>query len=61
MGGINGFINILYFYLELEVKSMFSITCITTNLSSRDQPFLYQFMSYSTNLILLFEYEEEES
>jgi hypothetical protein len=61
MGGINGFINILCFYLKLEVKSRFSITCITTNLSSRGQPFLYQFMSYSANLISLFEYEEEES
>jgi hypothetical protein len=39
---------------------MFSITSITTNSSYRDQLFSYQFMSYSTNLILLFEYEEEE-
>jgi hypothetical protein len=35
---------------------MFSIKYITTNSSSRDQPF-----SYLTNLILLFEYEEGES
>jgi hypothetical protein len=40
---------------------MFSIKYITTNSSSRDQPFLYQFISYLTNLILLFEYEEGES
>jgi hypothetical protein len=67
MGGINGFINIpfsfsiLCFYLKLEVKFMFSIKCITTKSSSRDQPFLYLFISYLTNLILLFEYEEAES
>jgi hypothetical protein len=40
---------------------MFSIKCITTKSSSRDQPFLYLFISYLTNLILLFEYEEAES
>jgi hypothetical protein len=32
---------------------MFSIKYITTNSSSREQPFLYQFISYLTNLILL--------
>jgi hypothetical protein len=37
-----------------------SIKYITTNSSSRDHPFLYQFISYLTNLILSFEYEEGE-
>jgi hypothetical protein len=40
---------------------MFLIKHITTKLSSRDQPFLYLFISYLTNLILLFEYEGEEA
>jgi hypothetical protein len=35
---------------------MFFIKCISTKSSSRDQPFLYLFISYLTNLILLFEY-----
>jgi hypothetical protein len=35
---------------------MRSIECITTKSLSRDQPF---FISYITNLILLFEYEGE--
>jgi hypothetical protein len=45
MGGINGFIKIpfphflSYVYLKVEIKFMFSIKCITTNSSSRDQPF----------------------
>jgi hypothetical protein len=51
----------LCFYLNLEVKFIFSIKCISTKSSSRDQPFLYLFISYLTNLILLFEYEEGES
>jgi hypothetical protein len=45
MGGINGFVNIpflvyyfMFFYSELEAKFMFSIKCITTNSSSRDEP-----------------------
>jgi hypothetical protein len=34
---------------------MFSIKYITTKSSARDQPFLYLFISYLTNLILLFQ------
>jgi hypothetical protein len=51
----------LCFYLKLEVKFKFSIECVTTKSSSRDQPSLYKFISYWTNLILLFECEEGES
>jgi hypothetical protein len=50
MGGINGFINIsfliyyLCFYLELEVKFMFSIKCFTKIIIKRSIPYL--FISY---------------
>jgi hypothetical protein len=66
MGGINGFRNIFFlifyfmFVFRIGGQVYVSIKYITTNSSSRDQPFLYQFISYLTNLILSFEYEEGE-
>jgi hypothetical protein len=58
---ISFLIFLFIFHLWVAVKFMFSIKYITTKSSPRDQSFLYLFISFLTNLILLFEYEGEES
>jgi hypothetical protein len=59
MGGTNGSINISFlifyfmFLFKIGGKFTFSIKCITTKSSTRDQPFLYLFIGHFTNLVLL--------